>query len=394
MVHGFCIRLKYGLPQERKHMETTTTSRTISADSHICEPIDLFTARVNARFREQAPRVVHRAEGDDSWVFPDHSVYPLAGFATAGRWQGKTSSAMRFEDVPVGSWDPHERLKEMQVDGVCAEVVYPSYAMHVFRSITDAGLQTACIRAYNDWIHEFCSAAPQQLVGVGILPSLDFDAALVELERVGKMGFNNVLIDAHPTLERYYDDPLWEPLWSALQEGGIYASFHLFAGTAALFDGGSQQKIGERFLANYTLAPTLIERQLALMIFAGVLERYPGLRILCVENDVGWVAHFLRRMDHAYLRKGPRFPSGIKSGVLPSEFFKRQIACIFQDDRPGILTLETTGSDCLLWGSDYPHNDSTWPESQSIISKMFRDVPEQDRVKITYSNASKLYNLK
>jgi predicted TIM-barrel fold metal-dependent hydrolase len=113
-----------------------------------------------------------------------------------------------------------------------------------------------------------------------------------------------------------------------------------------------------------------------------------------VENDVGWVAHFLRRMDHAYLRKGPRFPSGIKSGVLPSEFFKRQISCIFQDDRPGILTLETTGSDCLLWGSDYPHNDSTWPESQSIISKMFRDVPEQDRVKITYSNASKLYNLK
>ncbi|HXR36736.1 MAG TPA: amidohydrolase family protein [Candidatus Binataceae bacterium] len=368
-------------------------SQTISADSHICEPPDLFTSRVDTRYREQAPRLVRRKAGDDNWLFPDGSMLSLAGFASAGNWQGKTTSAMRFEDVPAGAWDPHARLKEMTIDGVSAEVVYPSYGMNLFRTVTDAGMQTACVCAYNDWVREFCSAAPGRLVGVGILPSLDLEAALAELRRLAKLGFTNVLIDGHPPIAHYYDDPVWEPLWTALQETGIYASFHLFAGTAPVFDGAPRLNAGERFLADYTIAPSLLERQFALMIFAGVLERYPGLRLLCVENDAGWAAHFLKRMDHVYLRKGPRYPKGIKSGLLPSDFFKRQISCIFQDDRPGILTLEITGSDCLMWGSDYPHNDSTWPQSQQVIAEMFREVPERDRVKITYSNAAKLYNL-
>jgi predicted TIM-barrel fold metal-dependent hydrolase len=369
------------------------TAPTISADSHICETPDLFTSRVDRAMRDQVPYLAADEKLGEAWHFPNGLVTSLAAFASAGTWQGKTNSAMSFAEVPKGAWEPTARLHEMQTDGVTAEVLYPSYAMQLFSTVMDPSVQMACARAYNDWLHEYCSAAPDRLKGVGILPATDLDTALVETRRLAKLGYVDVLIDAHPPASRYYDDPQWEPLWAELEANGIIASFHLFAGTAPIFggeEGGGRMK---HFLADYTIAPSLLERQLAMMIFAGVLERHPGLRLLCVESDCGWVAHLLKRMDHVFTRKGPRYERHIKSDMLPSDFFKRQIKCVFQDDRPGILTLETTGSDVLMWGSDYPHNDSTWPQSQQVIDQMFRGVSDTDRHKITYANAAALYRL-
>jgi len=369
------------------------TTATISADSHICEIPDLFTSRVDRGLRDQVPYCAHDDKLGDAWHFPNGLVTSLAAFASAGAWQGKTTSEMSFAEVPRGAWDPAARLHEMETDGVVAEVLYPSYAMQIFSTIKDASIQMACARAYNDWLHEYCSVAPDRLKGVGIVPAADLDAALAELRRIARLGYVNVLIDAHPPASRYYDNPRWEPLWAELEAHSIMASFHLFAGTAPVFDSEEGAGRMKHFLADYTVAPALLERQLAMLIFAGVAERHPGLRFLCVESDCGWVAHFLKRMDHVYLRKGPRYQRAIKSGLLPSEFFKRQVKCVFQDDRPGILTLEATGSDILMWGSDYPHNDSTFPDSQRVIAEMFRGVPAADRDKIIYGNAAQLYHL-
>ncbi len=369
------------------------TSATISADSHICETPDLFTSRVDRALRDRVPYLGPDDKLGEAWHFPNGMVTSLAAFASAGSWQGKTSSAMSFAEVPRGAWEPSARLREMEQDGVAAEVLYPSYAMQLFSTVEDGGVQMACARAYNDWLHEYCCAAPAKLRGVAILPGADLDLALAELRRVSGMGYVNVLIDAHPPAARYYDNPLWEPLWTELEARGVIASFHLFAGTAPVFGGEEGGGRLKHFLADYTIAPSLLERQLAMMIFAGVLERHPGLRLLCVESDCGWAAHFLKRMDHVFVRKGPRYERQIKSGLLPSDFFKRQIKCVFQDDRPGILTLESTGSDILMWGSDYPHNDSTWPNSQQVIEQMLRGVAPADRRKIVYGNAAALYRL-
>lgn len=369
------------------------TAPTISADSHICETPDLFTSRVDRNLRDQVPFLAPDDKLGEAWHFPNGMLVSLAAFGSAGSWQGKTTSAMSFAEIPKGAWEPHQRLHEMKADGVMAEVLYPSYAMQLFSTIKDASVQVACARAYNDWLHEYCSAAPSQLKGVGMLPAADLELALAELRRIAALGYMNVLIDAHPPASRYYDDPLWEPLWAELEASGIIASFHLFAGTAPAFGGDEGGGRMKHFLADYTIAPSLLQRQLAMMIFAGVLERHPELRLLCVESDCGWVAHFLKRMDHVFIRKGPRYERHIKSDLLPSDFFKRQIKCVFQDDRPGILTLETTGSDVLMWGSDYPHNDSTFPQSQQVIEEMFRGVAPADRHKIVYSNAAALYRL-
>jgi predicted TIM-barrel fold metal-dependent hydrolase len=130
-----------------------------------------------------------------------------------------------------------------------------------------------------------------------------------------------------------------------------------------------------------------------LLIFSGVLERYPGLRIISAENDIGWVAHLLARMDHAFVRKGPRYPSVLRGDLLPSELFKRQIRCTFMDDRAGILTREITGPDVLMWASDYPHDDSTWPESQKVLERLLTGVPEAERHRIVYANAASLFGL-
>jgi uncharacterized protein len=369
------------------------TAPTISADSHICETPDLLTSRVDRGLRDQVPYLGPDDKLGEAWHFPNGMVTSLAAFASAGTWQGKTSSAMSFAEIPKGAWEPHARLREMETDGVMAEVLYPSYAMQLFSTIKDSSVQMACARAYNDWLHEYCSAAPGQLKGVGMLPAADLDLALPELRRIAGQGYVNVLIDAHPPASRYYDNPLWEPLWAELEANGIIASFHLFAGTAPVFGGDEGGGRMKHFLADYTIAPSLLERQLAMMIFAGVLERHPGLRLLCVESDCGWAAHFLKRMDHVFTRKGPRYERHIKSDMLPSDFFKRQVKCVFQDDRPGILTLETTGSEVLMWGSDYPHNDSTWPQSQRVIEEMFRGIADADRDKIIYANAASLYGL-
>jgi predicted TIM-barrel fold metal-dependent hydrolase len=177
----------------------------------------------------------------------------------------------------------------------------------------------------------------------------------------------------------------YEELWATLQELGLPASLHVFT--------GPHQAERRYFLADYTLAIGLVQRSLALIIFSGVLERYPGLRLVSAENDIGWVAHFLIRMDHGYVRKGPRYPKVLSGELLPSELFKRQVSCTFMNDRPGVLAREVTGSDILMWASDYPHDDSTWPESQQVVERILGDVPEEDRRKITYANAARLYGV-
>jgi predicted TIM-barrel fold metal-dependent hydrolase len=357
----------------------------ISADSHVFEPGDLWTTRADAKYRERVPQVVRR-EGDDAYVmrYEDGSALTFAGFATAGKWQGRTSSNMGLDEVPRGGFDPAARLEDMAVDGVRAEVLYPSFGMRLF-AVEDADFQAECMRVYNDWLAEFCAAVPDRLIGHALIPTLDLDEGVREVRRAAALGLKGVLINAHPTPDRNYGSRLYEELWATLEELGLPASLHLYAGNY-------KQNYG-RFLVEYTLDTGMVQRSVAEIVLSGVLERYPGLRLLVVESDIGWVAHFLTRMDHVFQRKGPRFERELTSGLLPSELFRRQFGCVFIEDRPGILAREVTGSDILMWGSDYPHNDSTWPDSRETLDRILAGVPEDERRLITYENAARLYGI-
>jgi predicted TIM-barrel fold metal-dependent hydrolase len=358
------------------------TQPIISADSHVFEPPDLWQSRVGSEYRDRAPRVAALKDGGEAMLFDDGSRIPYVGFGSAGD-RGRTSAVMPLDQVRSGGWDPAARLRDMDADGIQAEVLYPSFGMRLF-NLQDAGLQLACMRAYNDWLAEYFSAAPERLLGQALLP-LDVDAALGELERIGGRGFRGVVLSGHPAPEQDYGTDRYERLWAALQDRGLPASLHVFT--------GPHEAERRYFLADYTLATGLVQRSLVLLLFSGVLERYPGLRIISAENDIGWVAHLLSRMDHAFVRKGPRYPSVLRGDLLPSELFKRQVRCTFMDDRAGILTREITGPDVLMWASDYPHDDSTWPESQKVLERLLTGVPEAERHRIVYANAASLFGL-
>jgi predicted TIM-barrel fold metal-dependent hydrolase len=354
----------------------------ISADSHVVEPGDLWEERIDRAFRDRAPRRVRRPGTDnDVVVFDTGETMQYVGIANAGD-TGRTQ--MLFEEIRPGAWDPVARLEEAASDGVRAEVLYPSIAMRLFQ-LEDAPLQAACMRAYNDWLAEYCAAAPDRLLGQAMIPTYDVAEGVREVARAAKLGLRGAMICGHPETGRDYGTRLYEDLWATIQDHALPVSLHVFTGPP---------KVDPRtFLADYAAAPALVQRSLALLIFSGVFDRFPGLRFVSAENDIGWIATFLARMDGGFERKGPRFPSDLRRGRVPSAVFKAHVSCTFMDDRPGLLTLEATGTDILMWGSDYPHDDSTWPESRAALDRQFRGVSEADRRKITRDNAAALYHL-
>ena len=357
-------------------------TQIISADSHVFEPGDLWQTRVERPLRDQAPHIVALDDGGEAMEYEDGTRIPYVGFGSAGD-RGRKSSVMPLEDCRAGGWDPDIRLEDMNRDGLQAEVLYPSFGMRLF-SIRDPALQSACMRAYNDWLAEYFSTDPKRLLGQALLPR-DADDALAELERISNRGFRGVVLSGHPEREEDYGTDRYERLWAALAERQLPASLHIFT--------GPHQHDPRYFLVDYSLATGLVQRSIALMIFSGVFERHPGLQIVSAENDIGWVAHLLIRMDHAYVRKGPRYPSPLKSGQLPSEMFRSHVTCTFMDDRAGVLAREITGPDIFMWASDYPHDDSTFPESREVIARLFSDIPAEDRHKILYANAARVFHL-
>jgi predicted TIM-barrel fold metal-dependent hydrolase len=352
----------------------------ISADSHVVEPGDLWLERTARKFHDRVPKLVSQKEAD-FWVYESGKTTQLAAFASAGEWkQDKTTT--RVSELRPAIFDPKARLEEALQDNVGAEVLYPSYAMDLL-GMQDSDLQIACMRAYNDWLAEYCSVARDRLLPHAMIPSLDLGAAVEEIERVARLGFSGVLINAHPKPERDYSTSLYESMWAALAALRLPASLHLYAGDAETKHGSA--------LAAYSVAPARVQRSLADIVFGGVFERHPKLQLVVVESDVGWVAGLMTRMDRAFLRKGGRMGSVLKSGVLPGEQLKQHVACVLTDDRAGILNLEITGPNMYMWGSDYPHNDSTWPDSSQAVETVLAGVPEKTRAKIVRGNAAKLY---
>jgi predicted TIM-barrel fold metal-dependent hydrolase len=361
----------------------------ISADSHVIEPRDLWTARVDRRLRERAPRIVDEVDGvrGDFFVCENLTPFDVSGFALAGidPQEFRAHGNRGYAGVPAGAWDPKQRLEAMAADGVSAEVIYPSLGLSLY-GIEDGELRAASFRAYNDWLADFCAHDPQRFAGIAMLPMDEVATAVAELRRVAKRGLRGGLIWGVPPAERRYLDPVWEPLWAAAQELGIPLSMHILTARR-----GSDIDMA-RPMSNYVFLADGIRRSFADLIYGGVLERFPGLRLVSAENDVGWIAHFAQRLDHAWDRyrfvdAAPRLPQP------PSFYLRRQVWATFQEDGVGVQTRHFIGLETFMWGSDYPHSDSTWPRSRAAIERDFEGVPEAERRRMTAGNCAALYGL-
>jgi predicted TIM-barrel fold metal-dependent hydrolase len=374
----------------------------ISADSHMFEPADLWVGRLDARFKDRAPRM-EPIEGKSgvSLVAPGIRPFPIASLSAAGRSGEalKQHYGSGYEAARPSGWDPVERIKDQDVDGVCSEVLYTSLGMPLF-ALQDAELQHHCFKVYNEWLAEFCSHNPKRLIGIALIALNDIGQAVTELERCARSGLRGAMIWGFAPEGRPYSSREYEPFWAAAQDLGLPVSLHVITAGGSSPSLGAHKYISQSekdtpgigTIGGYMFMTADVQQSLLVIVMSGVLERFPRLKLVSAENDTGWLPHFMYRLDHAYHKYGKL--SGIHDLELkPSDYLRRQLWATFQDDPTGTVTYQFFGADRYMWASDFPHTDSTWPHSQDVIRRDFAGVPEEVTRKIVCANAAQLYGI-
>lgn len=362
----------------------------VSADSHINEPPNLFES-VPKKLRDVAPRVVHLEKGDAWLMAPDAEPRYLSTSAVAGRKKEEyLAKPVTFATMRRGSFEPAERIKDMDIDHIDGDVLYPGIMRYLGKCAND-DVRLACAMTYNEWIADFCKHDPSRLIGIGVAPQLDDNSgknSVEALRHAASLGLPGVFLgqkDGGTPLHH----PDAEAFWATAAELGIPVSIHTHTNP---FTRGMKPEIqklpGSRELAPSTGTISIVEH-LTLLIFGGVFMRHPNLKVVLAEGGIGWIPFLLQRLDHVFHVHRPYLGSPVTE--RPSETFRRQVYATFQDDRAGVLLRELIGIDNIMWASDYPHTDTTWPESKQVIDEMFEGVSAEDKRKMVCNNAARLY---
>ncbi len=373
-------------------VDTTTSPARgsyISADSHVTEPAGTYLDRIDPKYRDRAPRMHYDdTMGDVMLIDGGKSLVPFWLVAAAGRptEEVRLDTGKRFEDLWRGGWDPVARLADQDVDGVAAEVIYPSVGM-LLCNYPDLDYQHACFDAYNRWIAEFCATSPERLVGLGQTALRTPSEGIADLESIKALGLRGVMLPGMPS-EADYDDPIYDEFWDAVVDLELPPSFHILTTK-------TEEPFGRVRGPRLNTFMTILRANqdiIGLMIFGAVFERHPRLRIVCVEADAGWAPHWMYRADHAYDRHRNWLTAGELS-CPPSEHFREHIYLTFQDDWVAFRVADLMNSERLMWANDFPHSDATWPHSQEMLAEHARHLDERTRTRILHDNVADLYHI-
>jgi uncharacterized protein len=374
--------------------------RRISADCHLdmpWMPPDLFVSEAPRELKDRMPYVADGPQGPQ-WVAKNGATFGLKNGVGPGgapfvpgqnHRVDKMAETGMYEDGKKDirrCSDPHLRIKDMDRDGVDAEVIYG--ILGAASRLNDNEASNEMLRIYNDWLKEFCSHHPDREIGLACLPYGDIDKAVAEIRRVAKMGIKGLELSCSWDMEPMWH-PVWEPLWNAVEDVQLPLHFHTFPTTSPRAREGisGQVRRAAMFTGVSSFQMGLIHI-IAALIGAGVLERHPRLRVSFGESGIGWLPYALDRMDFEY---EDRFRDLMK--MKPSEYWRRQCKATFQIDPIGAKLYEDIGVETLMWGSDYPHTDGVWPESSKYIEEQFAGLPADVVHKITCENAGKFYGL-
>ena len=303
----------------------------------------------------------------------------------------KISFLGSLEDVPRGGYEPDEHVRDMDLDGIRGEIIYPSVGLRLFR-IPDTGLLSAICRTYNDWLADFCSSYPDRLKGIAMVNVDEVEEGVEELNKAKKLGLVGGMISVYPQEDRQYRNPDYERLWAAAEELDMPLSPHIGTNRPAqgigLFSVDSAAQTVE---ARVNIDPP-VRMSLAALVFSGVFERYPGLKVVSVEHELAWIPYFIRMLDYVYRERTEQATYRFEGDTLPSMFMRRNVFHSFQEDDLGIQLRNHIGVDTLMWGSDYPHAESTFPRSQEVLKEILAGVPDDECSKIVGGNAARLYH--
>jgi predicted TIM-barrel fold metal-dependent hydrolase len=360
------------------------SSRLISGDSHFTEPGDLFTKRVAAAFKDRAPRT-QKFEHGDGWIFEGHPEPRNFGWNNcAGLPPEQMQEWAHFEDIRKGGWDPAERIKEQDLDGVTAEVMYPTPSLQSYiASVEDEAFHLALVQAYNDWVSEYVAYDPARFCGLVFLPNRGgAKVAIKEMNRVlGRPGMRAVMASAYPNGSTVIS-PEEDLLWAALQERKVSFNIHVAMGLGGPRPNHKTKLPG---YGRFFDAPNrLIE-----FIFSGVFDRFPGLEVAIAEVDFGWVPYAKEQIDNNYQRLEKVSHFGLKR--MPSEYIDEHFYFGYMTDSFGLENLRFMNPERVIWSTDYPHISADYPYSWRTIQASMSGVPAPVKAAILHGNAERLY---
>jgi predicted TIM-barrel fold metal-dependent hydrolase len=371
----------------------------ISADCHIdlpWLPPDLFTAGASAALRDRMPYVTDGPKGPVWVTSRGRTLGLMNGMGSAGREyvagqihrSDRMAATGLYEDGRRGIrrlTDPDLRLADQDRDGVQAEVLYG--ILGATNRLDDLEAAVEVMRIYNEWLADFCQAHPERYAGLACIPGHSVEAAVDEVRRVVKRGGLRGIEVANSAELLPLWDPRWTPLWEAASEAGLPVHFHTIGSRLPDTAGLEPRVARAAFAVHITGFQLHMATVLMSLVFGGVLERSPDLRVVIGESGIGWIPYVLHRMDAEW---EDQFQD-LGLSMPPSAYWRRQCRATYQTDPIGIKLLDDLGAETIMWGSDFPHPDGVWPDSREYIERELGHLPAAVRHQIVCGNAARLY---
>jgi predicted TIM-barrel fold metal-dependent hydrolase len=369
-------------------MKDSSKYSLISADSHVIEPPDVF-ASLPAALRDRAPTLTDW-NGGSAWIVGDLAPAPLPRTAKTGsgyrHGYPTDGSPIHWNDVLPALYDPAERIKAQDADGVDAEVLYPSAGLwDAIKLLGDAELKLACVRAYNDWIAKFCAHSPDRLIGLGKVPTTSVEDAIAEARRCVGLGLKGLLLDAMPSGASIGGNPADEPFWEVINEIGLPVSMHIGVSPVASTepDGGIAPG----------LKPPMADVVLP-MVSSGLFERLTNLKLVFAHADASWALHWLEFSDMYFLRhRHLKELSHGTSDTVPSIFIRGHFWFTFHHDRIAVRNRHNLGSAHLMWASHFPYDDTNWPDNRQQAVLVTAEADAETQKALMGANVARLYRL-
>jgi len=389
---------------DRKSVDSKESIDVVDADAHVSPPAEMWVDYLPEALKEFAPRIEHGEECDYVVFEGNRKKVNLIG-SQAGRKGKDFKMHGRVNDARSGGWMPQARLDDMDLDGVHAAVLFGGGPL----GTANMELYIESFRSYNRWLADFCKYAPDRFAGVGYVPMHDVDVAISIIRECVDMGLKAVNLPAFPMIkhgmlnggrepgkaqmvaltgdpnsERLYSDPEYDPLWKAVCDLCIPITIHL---------GGRPVRFTQprHFFPDMLMSKFSMGETIAIMIFGGVFERFPDLKLASIESGVGWFAFAANYMDETWEKQ--RFWMNNDLPHPPSYYMDRNIYGSFIHDRVGVLTRDMPGARNIMWSSDYPQSETSSPDSRQKIEELFVGVPESDRRMILSDRARGLFNI-
>ena len=362
----------------------------VSVDDHVVEHANVWQDRLPAKYKERGPRIQRDDHGRDLWLYDGVLHHNIGLNAVAGKdYKDFGTDPTAYDDMRPGCYDSGERIKDMDVDGIHAELCFPTFpgfAGSTFFNAPDKELAAACVSAWNDWmLDEWSAAAPDRQIPLSLVPMWDIEQTTAEVERVIAKGSKAISFTEMPHalgLPSYHTDH-WDPMLAVMEEAGVPLALHFGSG------GAPTTAADAPFTAAIALFGVNSQMATIDLVNSPVFTKFPKLKVALSEGGIGWVPYILERADYTWERH--RWYTGMENARKPSEIFRSNIFGCFIADEAGIANIDRIGEDNVMFEADYPHSDSNWPHARKVLAESLANVPDALARKIAEDNARRVF---